>query len=345
MVQGRSGNMMNAEQEKEFVKSRLEAVSFRHQFLGETYDHVFIASTISEEADGSGFSITKYIYDYKNETAVPFSRFYPMQQFSFHKYMPFSRFYTMLKSNALVFVSPSVWNDPYERELITVDDKRSDEKDDDKIGKKIACLCMTCERVVNEESSWNAYGSSNLQDSIIRVSYNVPAFLSRLNRIGKKKGIDFYITTIDYSLSQDGIKYMKHLVKDTQDSNDFSKRLVRYLSFKRKAFEYENEIRFFAVKSNGDDVLEKGHRSIALGKFEWTDDLISCITLPPMSSFHDDRDKCLEKLQVIRNYGLIKYLSTIFSHKKIKQCHLYDAAGTRPAAIIKKLKLEEQDTK
>lgn len=331
---------MNTEQEKNFAKSRLGDVSFRHQFLGETYDHVFISSTISEEADGSGVSITKYIYDYKNETAVPFSRFYPKQQFSFHKYMPFSRFYTMLKSNALVFVSPSVWNDPYERELITVDDKRSDEKDDDKIGKKIACLCMTYESVVNEESSWNAYGSSNSQDCIMRVSYKVSAFLSRLNRIGKDMGIDFYITTIDYSLSQGGIKYMKRLVKDTQDCNDFSKRLVRYLSFKRKAFEYENEIRFFAVKSNNSNVLEEGHRSIAFGKFGWTDDLISCITLPPMPSFHDDRDKWLKELQVVRNYGLLKYLSTIFPSSKIEQCHLYDSAGTSRATIIKRLKLE-----
>lgn len=333
--------MMNAEQEKEFVKSRLEAVSFRHQFLGETYDHVFIASTISEEADGSGFSITKYIYDYKNETAVPFCRFYPKQQFSFHKYMPFSRLYTSQKSNTISFMSPSVWNDPYERELISLGGEKNDDKDDDKFNRKVACLCMTYERVVNEESSWNAYSNSNPQDSIIRISFNVPAFLSRLNRIGKNNGIDFYITTIDYSLSQEGIKYLKHLVKDAKGCDNYSKELVRYLSFKRKAFEYENEIRFTAVISDGKkDVLEKHQRVKIFDNFEWTDDLISCITLPPMSPFLDDRDKWLKELQVVRNYGLLKYLSTIFSSSKIEQCHLYDSAGTSPATIIKRLKLE-----
>lgn len=319
---------MNTEQERNFAKSRLGAVGFRHQFLGETYDHVFFASTISEEADGSGVNITKYIYDYKNETAVPFTRFYPKKLFFFHKYTPFSWLYTSQKRKVLTFVSPSVWKDPYEGELVS------------KYDKQVACLCMTCERVINEESSWNAYEGSNAQDPVIRISYNVPAFLSRLNRIGKNTGIDFYITTVDYSLSQDGIKSLKHLVAESKGNDDYTERLIHYLSFKRKAFEYENEVRFIAVKSNGNNVLDKGHK-IDFEDFEWSDDLISCITLPPLQPFHDERKKYSWELQVIRNYGLNKYLSVVFPHTKIEQCHLYDSTRTSPNVIKKRLKLED----
>jgi hypothetical protein len=70
-------------------------------------------------------------------------------QSSLYKYMPYSRFVSSVRNNELVFVSPRLWIDPFERRFWATDYRT-------KYGFKqpnIFCMCLTIKSITNEDAS------------------------------------------------------------------------------------------------------------------------------------------------------------------------------------------------
>ena len=187
---------------------------------------VFLSDRLTIEEEGKKVTISSHdgIFNYDN-ARLPFS---------IYKSMPFLRSRLSLindKKQYLTFVSPNEWLDPFEYYLYD-ESKFTDGK--------LFCFCASYSRAENEEAMWKMY--CNGSDDLFNIwSLDLVKLLDALATISNKGGVTFYVTPIDYSLSKIDIVSIKK-------SNSYWDvvSMVNLLSRKRKAFKYEDEVRFFA---------------------------------------------------------------------------------------------------
>ena len=227
-------------------------------------------------------------------------------RFNVHRYTKFSYF----NKNELVFIPLDKWEDPYET-LFYVGNNINNNLDI-----QLACMCCTYERVEGEEASWKRSMFNGATD-IIRISYNYNALCQVLDDIGKQTGLTFYITVVDYSNSIEQLKGVKSPVFKSIEE------YISYLTLKRKAFTYENELRIFVVGSKLDfDVNGILKIKVPAGY----SNLYDFITLPPLKPIC--RDNVLHdfysELQFLENLPLRKKLEGQFPSNIIHQCRLYE---------------------
>ena len=201
-----------------------------------------------------------------------------------YRYMPLKRFYEYMKNQKMVFVSPAVWEDPYESKFLAINQKYEKLK-----GKKIFCLCVTHKKIENEAAAWKMY-SANDNSKCAKLYFNFDEFLSRLNEFAKREKKKVYIGNAIYSFTK---KEIDKLDKDGEIGNDifFPKdfSIEHYLSLmclKRPSFSFENEIRIFIVDENEErDFLD-------VNNFSYNENLVSGITVSPILPFsYDDSRK------------------------------------------------------
>lgn len=179
------------------------------------------------------------------------------KQKAYYKYMSFRRFDECVDQKQLVFVTPSKWIDPFERVYYNADFSKHNYHAD-----PIACLCVTGHPNTNEEASWKAYIGKG--EKSIRVGYEIPKLLRLLDDYAIANDCTIYVGKVNYDNTKDDI--MK-LASYTDEMHNYFfppyMSIEHYLSLmllKRKAFQYENEIRFFMVKSDKqpfkDDIIK-----------------------------------------------------------------------------------------
>ncbi len=181
--------------------------------------------------------IWRYVFDYDVEQPklepVP-QKYKSKGGLAFFRYMTASHFLSDLNSQQLTFISPKLWNDPFER-LFYIDDGI----EIGGIKYYIRCICLTYDWIESEETAWNRGLGGH---AMVRVEYD---FQKLCDVLEMQSNFDFYFSVVDYSLPRRDIIQLSRLyqVNSLQD-------YLNLLSLKRKAFVYENEVRLFMVSKS-----------------------------------------------------------------------------------------------
>lgn len=237
------------------------------------------------------YRLWKYVYDYDVEE--PKLETIPLKDkkrkgLSLFRYLQVSHFLSDAATRCLTFISPALWNDPFEklffRETIIIG----------QIQYSIRCICLTYDWIESEEAAWLRSGVGN---EMVRVEYDYEKLCSELNSM---TGFDFYFSVVDYSLPRKEIIKLSNAFKNGDwEPNDIDEYL-NVMSLKRKAFTYENEIRLFLVKKQpiNEDIIGLDYSNLP----------IISVCLPPKRLGPLEEVKMAKKI-----YGIA-----------VKQSRLYD---------------------
>lgn len=175
----------------------------------------------------------------------------------FFKYIDIDSLITMLHSGRMTYVEPSHWYDPFEKLFYEADysilgfDKP-----------KVYCSCFT--RKPTNEAAWIMYSHfrKGLASRSAKLELDPIVYYDFLESYGELTNSQIYISNVDYSLSEKTIKklHLKSSEKHDKYFKDFSlEKFIKLLLIKRKAFEYEHEIRIFIVMDNKPDICPCGN--------------------------------------------------------------------------------------
>jgi hypothetical protein len=161
----------------------------------------------------------------------------------------------MLKNKEITFVSPELWNDPFETKYLKTDYSA--------IGyirpEQIYCFCARTDNA-NEEASWNIYSNSQ-EDPLIRISLRTFHFLEYLKNYSDQHNCKIYYSRVNYDLKAKDIAELYKADNEFHDRyfNDFTEeKYIQVMSLKRQAFKYENEVRIFLVSKDGKPIGNNG---------------------------------------------------------------------------------------
>ncbi len=282
----------------------------------EVFPCVFISNDIEWNKNDGSAKVTKWISDYINECPVGVTTSFtpparsdkPWHPLFIHRYIPIDRLMEDILDNNITFVSPNLWDDPFESKFYK-DDLKIDEKPVD-----IRCICTTYDCVYNEEAAWNR---ATNKENTVRVSYNFKEYCEMLSEIGQEKACRFYLSVADYSQSKDNL-----LVSNIKDEYSAIEKYIKLMSLKRKAFAYENELRIFAV-FEGEKLPLNDVESFKLCNKKYSE-IIHHITLPPLQP-NKSINKVFDydKLQEAKNTPLKDKLAKSLPTVKIQESRLY----------------------
>lgn len=284
--------------------------------MGQKFDpylnNVFLSNCIKIDKDSdilikSPADRRKELFRHKSNNNFPFSIF---------KYLKQERAKDYLKNNNLCFVSPSLWEDPYEYTFY----------DENMLnGKKIFCFCSSYSRSINEEAFWKRY-NPDFSGEYVMWSLNFFALLTELSKIGKRDNIDFYVSLINYSLTQKNISKKKKTINNKKTVN--LKDQLLSLSLKRKAYAHECELRIFAVVDANtikDNIIEI---PITLIGNDWRNRVLTKVVLPPYKP--GKKGQFSEKEYAIFQYIMNRDKRDFYSNygykgsHEVEQCHLFE---------------------
>lgn len=164
-----------------------------------------------------------------------------------YRFVPYERLKEMLADSVLAFVSPKLWNDPYEKMYFNVDVK----------GKKIkvpniVCLCFRSELNDNSAAYWDK--EENDRCPYVRLSVDLCRLCDNLDRFSDKTEADVYIKSVCYCEREEIETAYKNpfVMRDSLKES-----YIRLMSLKRVAYKYENELRIFIAWKNGNKKIEE----------------------------------------------------------------------------------------
>lgn len=147
----------------------------------------------------------------------------PKNKGTLFKYIPLERFVQSVDSNELVFVSPIIWNDPFEQFFLNIDlSKRGYPKED------IACMCVSEKSSKNEDACWRVYGESK---KAVRVSIKYDELFRLLEDYSSANECEVYVGKVVYSLRR---KEIEELCEDSSKHHKYyfpKKNVPRALPF------------------------------------------------------------------------------------------------------------------
>lgn len=267
-------------------------------------NHVFISSHIHIKNDNTGFINKPFVdYDKMKPVMLKYTFNKGTHRFNVHRYTKFSYF----NKDELVFLPLEKWDDPYETLFYVGNDVNNN------LDIQIACLCCTFERVEGEEAAWKR-STYNCNEPVIRISYDYNAFCSALEQIANLYGVEFYITIADYSNSIEQLKRARGISFTSKEN------YINYLTLKRKAFAYENELRIFVVGQK----LPWMNNEICKFSLPKVPSLYDAITLPPLTPLSKSDSRPYSEVQFLNNLSIRQELEKYFLSSQIHQCHLYE---------------------
>ena len=109
----------------------------------------------------------------------------PKWPLTLYRFMPFSRFYTELEERTMTFLSPALWNDPFESAFLSLWK-----------GIDLKCLCFTYNGSIGEEWALKAYAG---KEQLVRIEIVFDKLVNTLSQIAKQKGnkCSFYVCVCD----------------------------------------------------------------------------------------------------------------------------------------------------
>ena len=162
--------------------------------------------------------------------------------------MRLERVLEMFNNKAIWFANPTIWKDPFEKRFIENEyqihgaSKKFPWKD------RVYCMCAT--QTATSEAYWNTYSADEIG---VSLNFNREKLLDEFDRLAAA-GNRIYIGKVEYQKTSQ--------IKGPLSSNPFinptggvikslgtEELKVKLLLLKRRAYTYENEIRFFIVRS------------------------------------------------------------------------------------------------
>lgn len=171
----------------------------------------------------------------------------PKDKSTVFKYMPLDRFVKSIDKNELIFVNPENWYDPFEQLYYGIDCSSKGYNTE-----QIACMCVSEKSSTNEDACWRVYAGSSKKT--VRLSIDKHKLLLLLDEYAGSNGYRVYIGRVNYLFEKKEIiglhspksKYYNVYFPDVMQREHY----LSLMLLKRKAFSYENEVRFFLVKDN-----------------------------------------------------------------------------------------------
>ena len=156
---------------------------------------------------------------------------------------------SFLQTRSLSFVEPSSWYDPFEKRFYNADFSQIQNFEKP----KIFASCFTSKPT--NEAAWVMYSyfKSGLASKSIRFEFNPTLLYHMLDEFGKMNDVKIVVSNVNYTLTEQTIKALhktrcKH---HSQYFNNFDEdKFVNLMLIKRKAFEYEKEIRVFILPTS-----------------------------------------------------------------------------------------------
>ena len=174
--------------------------------------------------------------------------------FRVYRYMQYQHLITSLENRNFAFMTPDCWEDKLERRFWKTDYSAINPEFQTP---QFACLCITAEKRDDMAASWKMYRKEthekkpgDFDNNLVRLSIRLAAFWEELDNWAKENDSEIYVAAIDYSYGQEQIE--EELPHDSRifpqgfNVEDY----FRALSFKRPYFEFEREIRVFALQPN-----------------------------------------------------------------------------------------------
>lgn len=254
----------------------------------------------------------KQLPNYKNVYAI--RGYKPVKHFC--RYVPFMRLKKDVEAQTLTFVSPKCWTDPFE--------KLYWERDYDGYNKPpIACLCVTeYDNHHSEDAMWKSF--SDGYDKTIRVVYNSDELFRQLDRFAEENSCKIYVSQMDYTYTRKNLIDEKPL-QDYKVSPMDDEALVTLMSLKRKAFEYENEVRIFAV-----GCPTNIQNLVPIDGMRYNGGLVYRATIAPIRPFayNDPRQSSYSKYQNLE-YGIYRSeLKKLMPSVSVSQSVIYQLKKT-----------------
>lgn len=166
------------------------------------------------------------------------------------------------------------------------------------------------------------------------------------------KNIEFYVSTISYEYSQEELMQNQHIRALGKPHGDNRiPYLIRIMSYKRKAFRFENEIRIWAVVKEGASLLEKNKNILSLENFDWKNLGLRIHVAPCRSNVSFDEFESLYKYnkakrkdengaQKDRIENILNELE--LSKDDVKASRLYDVALWKYSKMLSKKNLKRR---
>lgn len=123
---------------------------------------------------------------------------FSMPKYTF-RYMQFSHFKSFIKDKHICFVSPEIWQDPFERRFLKTDYSAFHYQQP-----QVACLCTTQNGSENEDASWKVYNDNS--DKVLRVEIRVFDFLKLIDDFADKNDCDIFIGKMSYEFTRKQIE-------------------------------------------------------------------------------------------------------------------------------------------
>ena len=167
-----------------------------------------------------------------------------------YKYMNIERAIQFLQNGEYYFVEPIAWQDPYEKRFYTADYSNIQPY----VPQRIFATCLT-DRVSNE-AAWKMYRDDRggLGSRCIRLEINRAKLFHQLDKVKNGK---FVFGKANYKYTSKTIDTI-HIKESPQYNyyfSDFSEeKFLELLLIKRKAFEYENEVRLFFIPDESNSI-------------------------------------------------------------------------------------------
>lgn len=163
-----------------------------------------------------------------------------------YKYMDIESAIRFIKTVKMSYVEPSSWYDPFEKRFYNADFsaipnfKRP----------KLFASCFT--KKPSNEASWVMYSyfKTGLASKSIRFELNPAVYYDMLDSYGALTKTRIVISDVNYSLTEQTIKalHKKTCLKHSQYFSNFNvDKFIDLMLIKRKAFDYEKEVRIFIV--------------------------------------------------------------------------------------------------
>ena len=202
------------------------------------------------------------------------------------RYTTYHRFKELVEAEKIAFFSPDRWEDPFEKIYFNTKIRISSNNKPYK-PPQIACLCFTKCQYENSAAFWKNF-KVNENERLVRIEFDFDKLIRQISERLKKRNLGLYVSAVDYSLNEKSIKEESSFVKEIKermkkaDASSVEKIYVSMLSYKRKPFRFEKEIRFFIIPTNGsfgDDEFK--HGIFELGEFKYSN-VVKRVFLEPI---------------------------------------------------------------
>lgn len=163
-----------------------------------------------------------------------------------YKYMDIESAIRFLETITMSYVEPSSWYDPFEKRFYNADFSAIPNFR----RPKLFASCFT--KKPSNEASWVMYSyfKNGLASKSIRFELNPAVYYDMLDSYGDLTKTRIIISDVNYSLPEQTIKAL-HKTSCTKHSQYFSNfnvdKFIDLMLIKRKAFDYEKEVRIFIV--------------------------------------------------------------------------------------------------